>query len=250
VMLASLVVLRSQLGWLTPRACLTAGPRRRTATRTSTTSGSTSQGVVAVGNAEGAGGTPSYAGGSVTATNQSITAQDGITGNSEQLTGLIETNASIVPGDSGGALVDGAVQVIAMVTAGSAGFQFQPSPNQGFAIPIDEADAIAKQIESGRSSSTVHIGPTAFLGLQVQTPFSGIPGAEIVVVVPGGPAAQAGLTEGDTVTAVDGRSVTSPDSLTDLLLGEAPGASVQIQYLDLFGQQHSATVQLGSGPPQ
>ncbi len=62
--------------------------------------------VVALGNAEGLGGTPSVATGSVTALNQSITASDESSGTSEQLTGLIETNAGIQPGDSGGPLVN------------------------------------------------------------------------------------------------------------------------------------------------
>lgn len=207
-------------------------------------------GVVAVGNAGGTGGTPSYASGSVTATDQSITAADDVTGTSEELTGLIETNADIVPGDSGGALVDSAGQVIGMVTAGSVGFEFQPSATEGYAIPIDTADTVAKQIESGQSSSTVHIGPTALLGVDVETPVLGISGAEIVEVVVGGPAAQAGLTEGDIITAVDGQPVTSPDSLTSVMLGEAPGTTVPVQYLDPSGLQHTVSVQLASGPAQ
>lgn len=217
------------------------------------------EGVVAVGNAGGTGGTPSWAAGSVTATNQSITAYDQTDGASEQLTGLIETNADVVAGDSGGPLVDSSGRVIGMDTAGSQGFQIQSSGHQGFAIPIDEAAAIARQIEAGRSSSTVHVGPTAFLGIEVQPATSsgslsggsaGASGAEIAAVVPNGPAAQAGLAQGDTITAVAGQQITSPASLTEALLGETPGASVQVRYVDAFGQQHSTTVQLATGPAQ
>jgi S1-C subfamily serine protease len=77
--------------------------------------------VVALGNAGGKGGTPAVAAGTVTALNQSITASDESSGSSEQLTGMIETNADIQPGDSGGPLVNSAGQVIGMDTAASSG---------------------------------------------------------------------------------------------------------------------------------
>jgi len=228
------------------------------------------QGVVAIGNANGTGGTPSYAGGSVTATNQSITASDSADGTSEQLTGLLETNADIISGDSGGPLVDSSGQVVGIDTAGSGtsgGFQFQSPANQGYAIPINQAVSTAKQIEAGNASSTVHVGPTAFLGVEVSSsaadctsssPFGGIggggntstPGAYVCRVVSGEPAAQAGLAGGDTITSVDGHDVTSPDSLTNIMLAETPDHSVPVQYVDSSGQQQSATVKLGSGPPQ
>src|SRR5450631_2079957 len=127
--------------------------------------------VVGVGNAGGTGGTPSAAGGTVTALNQSITASDQGDGSSEQLTGLIQTNANIQPGDSGGSLVNTSGQVIGIDTAASAGFSFQGSNqgsgNQGYAIPIVEATAIAARIELSQASSTIHIGATAFLGVQI-----------------------------------------------------------------------------------
>jgi S1-C subfamily serine protease len=127
--------------------------------------------IVGIGNAGGTGGTPSAAGGTVTALNQSITASDSGDGTSEQLTNLIETNANIQPGDSGGSLVDTSGNVLGIDTAASAGFSFQSSGsssgNQGYAIPINEAISIAKQIEAGTASSTVHIGATAFLGVEV-----------------------------------------------------------------------------------
>ena len=111
----------------------------------------------------------------MTALNQSITASDEGDGTSEQLTGLIEVNSDIQPGDSGGPLVDTSGQVVGMDTAASssAGFTFQDATGQGYAIPIDAALTIAKQIEAGTSSSTVHIGATAFLGVEIQAPASG-----------------------------------------------------------------------------
>jgi S1-C subfamily serine protease len=133
--------------------------------------------VVALGNAEGKGGTPAVASGQVTGLNQSITASDDLSGSSENLTGLIETNAPIQPGDSGGSLVNSYGQVIGMDTAASS----SPSQNasqsqtttQAFAIPINTAESIAQQIEAGHASSTVHIGATAFLGLEISPSGSG-----------------------------------------------------------------------------
>jgi len=131
----------------------------------------TGDSVTALGNAGGKGGTPSVASGTVTALNQSITASDEGSGvNAEQLTGLIETNADIQPGDSGGALVNSYGQVIGMDTAASSGAQVQSDSGQAtvqaYAIPIDNAETIAHQIVAGQGSSTVHIGATAFLGIE------------------------------------------------------------------------------------
>ncbi len=127
--------------------------------------------VVAIGNAGGTGGTPSAAGGSITALNQQIAAGDELGGTSEQLTGLIQVNADIEPGDSGGSLVNASGQVIGVDTAasssnGSDQFSFDGSvvatDNQGFAVPINEALSIVKQIVSGKGTATVHVGSTAF----------------------------------------------------------------------------------------
>jgi len=227
------------------------------------------QAVVGIGNAGGTGGTPSYAGGSVTALDRSITASDSGDGSSEQLTNLIGTNADIQPGDSGGPLVDSSGKVIGMDTAASAGFRFQPSGSsatQGFAIPINEAMSTARLIEAGSASSTVHIGATAFLGVDVQPTTTGgfgggfgaggagqgttTSGAVIVEVIPTSPAAQAGLAAGDTITSLGGASVTTSESLTTIIQREKPGSSVPMTYVDSSGQQHTVTVQLASGPPQ
>ena len=140
----------------------------------------TGDSVTALGNAEGKGGTPSVAPGTVTALNQSITASDELSSVSEQLTGLIETNAPIQPGDSGGSLVNSYGQVIGMDTA--AGSSDQPqgqsstaTATQAYAIPINEAVSIAQQIESGTTTADVHIGATAFLGLEIGSSSSDSP---------------------------------------------------------------------------
>ena len=214
--------------------------------------------VVGIGNAGGTGGTPSAAGGTVTGLNQSITATDEGNGSSEQLTDVIATNADIQPGDSGGSLVNSLGQVIAIDTAASAGLSFQSggesAGNRGYAIPINEATTIAKEIESGTSSSTVHIGTVGFLGVQVdsnaQVDGNSISGPAVAGVITGSPAQGAGLAVGDVITSVSGQTVSSADALTELLEPFHPGDKVTIGWTNPLGQTEIASVQLSSGPPQ
>ncbi|HJP74892.1 MAG TPA: trypsin-like peptidase domain-containing protein [Pseudonocardiaceae bacterium] len=224
------------------------------------------QQVVAIGNAGGVGGTPSVAGGSVTDLNQSITASDDSDGTSEQLTGLIQVNANVQPGDSGGPLVDTSGKVIGIDTAASAGTSIQTSQTgAGFAIPINKASNIGKQINAKQASATIHIGPTAFLGVRVsssgqngqgngqnggqgQFGNGAVQGANVVTAVPGTPADQAGLTDGDVITSLNGKPITSADALTGALQAFHPGDSVTLGWTDVQGQTHTATLTLGTGP--
>ena len=214
--------------------------------------------VVAVGNAGGTGGTPSAAGGSIIALNQHITASDELGGASEQLTGLIEVNADVQPGDSGGSLVDSAGQVIGIDTAASGAngdafalYASGSAGNQGFAIPINEALTIAREVVAGKASATVHIGGTAFLGvLLAADPFggSGVSSAAVSGVIDGGTAAKAGLADGDVITSLGGHAVDSATTLSTLMAGYHPGTKVELGWTDVNGQSHTATVVLGSGP--
>jgi S1-C subfamily serine protease len=204
------------------------------------------QAVTALGNANGT-GLLSSATGRITGLGKTITAGDD-QGGSEQLTGLIETNAGVVAGDSGGPLLDGSGRVLGIDTAGSASDGFQDvSRSDAYAIPINRAVAIAKQIETGKASSTVHIGTTAFLGIEVEPAGSG---ATIVGVVSDGPAAAAGLAAGDTITALDGHAITTPTSLTTRLLTLKPGTRVTLTVVGSDGSTRSVSVTLGSGPAQ
>jgi S1-C subfamily serine protease len=217
--------------------------------------------VVALGNAGGQGGTPSVAAGTVTALGQSITASDQGSGVSEQLTGLIETNAAIQPGDSGGSLVNAYGQVIGMDTAASSTYQFQgqaSSGEQAYAIPINEAVSIAKQIEAGTASADVHIGKTAFLGISIQTADSGLGGSgfgsttgsgvTLGGVISGSPAANAGLTAGDEITSLGGQQVASAEDVAHVLVGYHPGDHISVTWLDQSGQSHTETLTLTTGP--
>jgi S1-C subfamily serine protease len=208
--------------------------------------------VIAIGNAGGAGGTPSVAAGRITGLHVSIIANDQAAGTSEHLNGLIRTDAGIQAGDSGGPLVSASGQVVGVDTAASSLFSFQAGTAQGFAIPIGRALGIARQIEAGRGSATVHIGPTGFLGVHLEkarVPGSqGQTGAGVVSVIGGFPAAQAGLRPGDVIVSVAGSPVTSPSSIAAALVPHHPGDHIALRWVDRAGQSHTATVVLTPGP--
>jgi S1-C subfamily serine protease len=263
----------------------------------------TGDSVTALGNAEGKGGTPAVATGTVTALNQSITASDELSNANEQLTGLIETNAPIQPGDSGGPLVNSYGQVIGMDTAASSSYQLQgqsSTATQAYSIPIDQALSIAKDIEAGTTTSDIHIGATAFLGIEIGSPssssgggsgssgsggfgsggfgsggfgsggsgsgsfgsgsFGGFggqsseggtnstSGVTVAGAVSGSPAAGAGITAGDTITAVGGTSVTTSEDVSKALVKYHPGDSISITYVNAEGQSQTSTLTLASGP--
>jgi S1-C subfamily serine protease len=211
------------------------------------------QAVSAVGNAGGT-GTLIVTTGKVTGLNRTITVS-AEQGGTVQLSGLVETNASLHPGDSGGPLLDAKGRVIGMNSAASSGFSFQGAASDGYAIPVGRASSIVQQILAGRASSQVHIGATAFLGVQVQTSgyFAGgtYKAGELVMgVVPGSPVAKAGITAGDVITAVDGRAVASQAALVAVLLPHHPGDTITLSWVDRSSSTHHASVKLASGPPQ
>jgi S1-C subfamily serine protease len=214
------------------------------------------QAVTGVGNAGGTGRFTS-ATGVVTGLGKSITANDE-SGGSEQLVGLVETNAGIQAGDSGGPLLDSASHVIGMDTAASAGVGFQQAAeSDAYAIPINKALTIAKAIEGGKASATVHIGATPFLGVQVEPVTSGgfgdvapSSGALIAGVVAGGPAANAGLVEGDVITAINGQAIASPTVIPGIILKLKPATQITVTFNDQSGTSQTATITLGTGPAQ
>jgi S1-C subfamily serine protease len=207
------------------------------------------QSVQAVGNAGGT-GRLTTASGTVTSVDRAITVSDD-QGGSEKLSGLIETNAAVRPGDSGGPLLNSAGQVIGMDTAASASNDVaQTTANQGYAIPINKALSIAKQIESGNGSATVHIGGTAFLGVESTANSYEGSGAVISAVVPGSAAEAAGLSPGDLIISVGGHTISSPDELSAIVLTQKPGASIAAVYLDQHGATQTTNLTLASGPPR
>ena len=241
--------------------------------------------VVALGNAEGQGAITAKPG-HVTALNQTITASDeGSSTASETLTGMIQTNADIVPGDSGGPLASSA-GVIGMDTAGNdAGDQQAPT---GFAIPINMALSVARQIAGGHASSTVTIGYPPFAGIFIGSGSSSSPQAQaqqqeqqnggggstaqcytsnsdlsvpsviapvssgtlIIGTICGGPAAAAGMTGGAVITAVNGQAVGSPDDLASILSRFHPGDVISVTWVSPSGQRTTSSLHLAAGPPQ
>ncbi|MDQ2788244.1 MAG: S1C family serine protease [Actinomycetota bacterium] len=208
--------------------------------------------TAAIGNAGGRGGTPSIVAGTVLALDQTIMVTDDITGSAEQLAGVIRVAAELQPGDSGGPLVNTAGQVVGIDTA--AATAPRSSGAEGFAIPINDAIAIGKQIDAGIASPSIHIGPTGALGIVVQTPTrardgSAVSGALVTGVTPGSPGGQSGLAAGDVIVSLDGAVVDSPTTMITLLVGHYPGDLVPLTWVDPSGQQHVATVVLEVGPP-
>src|SRR5215831_16788925 len=207
--------------------------------------------VTATGNAGGT-GRLSNAAGRITGLGKTIMAGDEQNG-SEQLTSLIETDAELQPGDSGGPLFDASRHVIGMNTAASVGFSFQTTAaTDAYAIPINKALGLVKQIKSGQGTTRVHVGGTPFLGVSISDAGDGFgdsPGGGLVgAVVPGSPAGKAGLQPGDVIVGVGGKTVSSSRDLLNALLVKTPGTTVSVTWIDGFGNQQSASVTLANGP--
>ena len=244
--------------------------------------------VVAMGNAEGQGhitATPGH----VTAVNTVITASDeaGST-TTETLHGMIQTNADIVPGDSGGPLASSA-GVIGMDTAGNDPSDQEPAA--GFAIPINTALSIARQIAAGHASSVITVGYPPFLGVFIGSGSSSNPqtqaqqqeqqngdsgdsgstptcytsnedltvpsaiapvnsGALIDGTICGSPAASAGMTGGAVITAVNGQAVGSPDGFAKIMTRFHPGDTISVTWVSPSGQRTTTSLHLTAGPPQ
>ena len=237
--------------------------------------------VLAMGNEAGQGGTPTVAPGMISGLGRSIVATDRDTGLTEVLHGMLQTSADIRPGDSGGPLADAAGQVIGIDTAAGG-----DAVHSGYAIPINQALPVARQIAAGRPGGHIQIGLPAFLGVLVSGSTNPDPlrqasqqlrqtgvvsssgracttgdttavpariaparsGALVDGVLCGTAAARAGLTAGDVITSLGGRAVTSPASLTALVGRYRPGSRAPLAWVSPGGRRHTATVTLEAGP--
>jgi serine protease Do len=203
--------------------------------------------VVALGNARGTGAPLTREVGNITGFGRTVNAEDALTGSSDELTGLIEFAAPVVAGDSGGPVVNGAGQVVGITTAASVNFRLGPG-GEGFAIPINDAMAVAGQIRARVPSDSVHIGPPVLLGVGVRTAPRDGPGVLIQEVLRGGPAEQAGLMDGDILTVLDGTPLDSATTLTYVLDRHYPGDVVDLIWIDANGQERTGKATLSPGP--
>ncbi|WP_282853298.1 S1C family serine protease [Gulosibacter sediminis] len=211
-----------------------------------------SDAVTAVGNAEG-GGDLMAADGVVTDLNASVTpsneAASGGTTGSNTLTNMIEIDADVVSGDSGGAVLDDEGEVVGMTTAASSG----GTNISGYAIEIDTALSVAQDIIDGVETDTNTLGTPAFLGIALadttsDTSSSSVAGAAVAGVYDDTPAAEVGLAAGDTITAVDGIAVGSASELQGLIAEYTPGTEVTLTWTTSSGAEQSGTTTLVEGP--
>ncbi|MFT4108925.1 trypsin-like peptidase domain-containing protein [Propionicimonas sp.] len=198
--------------------------------------------IAAVGNAEG-GGELVKAAGTVTGTDQSLTvSSDSPWGSTEDLSGMIETNAGAVPGDSGGPMYDSDNEVVGMTTAGST------KEGTSYAVPIATALAVVQQIETGQDAGTVRVGPAGYLGIKVSDSDQAGSGKTITDVVAGSPADKAGVTAGSRLTKVGDTTIKASTNLATVIRAMEPGQKVTIEWTAPNGTHKSATVTLGSSP--
>ena len=254
---------------------LTGAPDLKTVSLGDSSSVAVGEPVVAIGNALDLPGLPTVTEGSITGLDKPIIAQDTGTSLCENLTGMLQTDAELQPGNSGGPLVNSSGQVIGMNTAAAGSGQAsginRSGSKIGFAIPIAKAIAIVTEMRRGQASKAVHIGPTPLLGVQVigvdgagtgsscsKAHGSGgfgpgptapaTSGALVVNVEPGTPAFTAGIGDGDVITSFDNQSVDTPEDLTRLVQEMKPEDRIEVGWVDLDGVHHKATVTLAAGP--
>jgi S1-C subfamily serine protease len=235
--------------------------------------------VLALGNEAGQGGSPTVAPGVIGSLDRTIVASDQSSDLNETLHGMMQTNADIRPGDSGGPLAD------------AAGINTAAGGNpvySGYAIPINQALSIARQITAGRAGARIQIGLPAFLGALVPSSDSTSPqlqasqakqksgggtpagsgrtctasditaipaaiapalsGALVDGVLCGTPADSAGMFAGDVITSLDGHPVSSPSALNAMLDHSRPGSTASVTWISPGGSVHTAVVTLNAGP--
>jgi putative serine protease PepD len=193
--------------------------------------------VVAIGNPYGLDRTLTT--GVVSALERSITAPNGFS-----ISNVVQTDAALNPGNSGGPLIDAHGRVIGInsqIETAAQGVDGQgANAGVGFAVPSDTVQRVVRQLrETGRATH-------AYLGVSLGDAVSDA-GATVGGVTADGPAARAGLREGDVVTAVDGEAVEGSEDVTSAVDAQAPGDTVQLT-VRRDGETRQVTVELGTRP--
>ena len=191
--------------------------------------------VVAIGNALALRGGPTVTRGIVSALDRSLDTRSGT------MTGLLQTDASISSGNSGGPLVNALGEVVGINTAVASGGGGTAAENIGFAIAVDRAQPVLERLRAG----TVAAEPGS-LGVTLEDPADGSSGALLTTVVAGTPADDAGLRAGDIVTAVDGGVVDGAAALAAAVRAHAPGEAITLSFTR-DGVDRRVTVTLAAG---
>lgn len=199
------------------------------------------QSVMAVGNPLGElGGT--VTGGMISALNRSVTIQGSSSVNTMS---LIQMDASVSPGNSGGGLFNMNGELVGIVNAKSSS---SDAEGLGFAIPINDAIKVAQELlENGYVTGRPYLGITYLAVTDAQTASQlGVNayGVYVVEVVKGGPAEKAGLQAGDRIVSVDGTEIASKDDLGTLMQKHAAGDTLSIT-IARDGQMQTVNVTLG-----
>ena len=199
------------------------------------------QNVMAVGNPLGElGGT--VTGGMISALNRSVTIQGT---NSTNTMSLIQMDASVSPGNSGGGLFNMNGELIGIVNAKSSS---SDAEGLGFAIPINDAIKVAQELlENGYVTGRPYLGISYLAVTDAQTAQQlGVNsyGVYIMEVVKDGPAEQAGLKAGDRIVSIDGTEIASKDDLGTLMQKHAAGDTLSIT-VARDGQMQTVSVTLG-----
>ncbi|MEV4153597.1 S1C family serine protease [Nocardia salmonicida] len=207
-----------------------------------------SQDVLAIGDAGGDGGEPTGVAGPITDLDATIVAMNSADLTRKALKGMVEVAAPVMGGQSGGALADASGAVVGVITAASGEHaRAEGKPANGYAVPIDTAMRIVAQIRSGTPTDTVHIGPTATLGVQVIDARPA--GAQVSWAFYGQPAREAGITIGDVITAVDGVSITTAKALSAAINLRKPADAIRLDVTAPDGTTRTVEAVLAYGTP-
>ncbi|MFG6285242.1 trypsin-like peptidase domain-containing protein [Actinotignum schaalii] len=171
-----------------------------------------------------------------------VATEDGLS--FDTLKDMIVTDADVVPGYSGGPMMNAQGEVVGMNSAASQGTT--SAQVYGFAIPIERALSIVEQIRAGKSDDSVTVGKNAALGITVGLSEQGR--VSVLAVGPNSGAAKAGIKEGDTILSLDGQSVSSPAQVAKQVRTHKVGDTITLEISRGGGAPQTIEVTLGESP--